>query len=168
MIILGIDPGLARCGYGVISEEKGQLYLLECGLIQTDSSLSEAERLREIYQKAIELIEGFNPNIVAVEQIFHGTNVMTASSVGQARGVILLAASNCEVPVSEYTPLQVKQAVAGYGNAGKQQVQYMVQALLHLSSPPKSDDAADALAVAICHAHHKDMLAKMEQSKEER
>lgn len=165
MIILGIDPGIARCGYGAITEEKGQLYLLECGLIQTDSSFSEAERLREIYQKTVELIKRFNPNIVAVEQVFHGTNVMTASSVGQARGVILLAASNCEVPVSEYTPLQVKQSVAGYGQAAKGQVQYMVQALLHLSSPPKPDDAADALAVAICHAHHKDMLTKMQKEK---
>lgn len=161
MIILGIDPGLSRVGYGAISEEKGRLMMIECGIIQTDASLSEAERLREIHEKTVDLIQKVHPHVVAVEQIFHGSNVTTASSVGQARGVILLAASNCEVPVTEYTPLQVKQAVVGYGRADKGQIQYMVRALLNLNEVPKPDDAADAVAVAICHAHHKDMLGKI-------
>jgi crossover junction endodeoxyribonuclease RuvC len=153
MIILGIDPGTATTGYGVIRFENGTLTCLEHGCIRTDSSLSHPERLLKIYQSLLRLIEEFSPTVLAVEKIFFNVNVKTAMSVGEARGTALLAGAAADIPVAEYNPLQVKMALVGYGKADKKQVQYMVQKLLGLGGPPRPSDAADALAVAICHAH---------------
>jgi crossover junction endodeoxyribonuclease RuvC len=161
VIILGIDPGTSRCGYGVIRDSAGSgLELLDYGVIETDPESSTPESLREIFQKVSRIIDEFAPDTVVVEQVFYGSNTRTALSVGQARGIILLAAANRGLPISEYTPLQVKQAVVGHGRAEKGQVQYMVKALLKMSSLPP-DDAADALAVAICHAHSRGMVARL-------
>lgn len=161
MIILGIDPGTSRCGYGIIRDPRGSgLELLDYGVIETDPEFSIPEALREIFQKISRIIEEFAPDTVVVEQVFYGSNTRTALSVGQARGIILLAAANQDLPISEYTPLQVKQAVVGHGRAEKGQVQYMVKALLKMPTLPP-DDAADALAVAICHAHSRGMYAKL-------
>ncbi|MFZ3063647.1 MAG: crossover junction endodeoxyribonuclease RuvC [Actinomycetota bacterium] len=159
MIILGIDPGTSRCGYGIVRDSGSSgLEMLSYGVIETKPKSPVPECLRGIFQKILEVIDEFDPDAVAVEQVFYGANTQTALSVGQARGVILLAAATRGLPVSEYTPLQVKQAVVGYGRAEKAQVQYMVKALLKMSSLPTPDDAADALAVAICHAHCRGML----------
>lgn len=155
MIILGIDPGTAIIGFGIIEKEaKNQkLKLIEYGCIKTSSSLSTAERLKILNEELILLIKKHKPDIVAVEDLFFFKNLKTAIKVSQARGVILLTACNADVPVEEYTPLQIKQAVACYGRAEKSQVQKMVKTLLNLKEIPRPDDAADALAVAICCAH---------------
>ena len=154
MIILGIDPGTATTGYGVIEVQGSRFTALDYGCISTKPTFSMPERLDKIHQGLSLLIERFHPDEVAVEQLYFNTNATTAISVGQARGVILLAAAQKKLPVGEYTPLQVKQAMVGYGRAEKKQVQYMVASFLKLSNPPKPDDAADALAIAICHAHN--------------
>ncbi len=162
MIILGIDPGIARCGYGIIEEKHGVLSLVDYGLIETDSSNEDIVRLKEIFERTNNLIEQFSPSIMAVEQLFYGSNSRTAFAVGQARGVVLLAAALSSIKTAEYTPLQVKQAVVGYGRAEKNQIQYMVKELLKMAKTPKQDDAADALAVAICHAHSYRIKEKLE------
>ncbi len=153
MIILGIDPGTATTGYGVIRCENGTLTYLKHGCIRTESSLCHSERLLQIYQDLLRLIKKFSPTVLAVEKIFFNINVKTAMSVGEARGTALLAGAASNIPVAEYNPLQVKMALVGYGKADKKQVQYMVQKVLGLDGLPKPSDAADALAVAICHAH---------------
>ena len=154
MITLGIDPGTAITGYGIIDEEQsGFLRVLDYGIIRTSSKLSPAERLAELYQKIRQLILLHQPEMGAVEKLFFERNVRTALQVGQARGVALLAMAQSNLQIGEYTPLEVKQAVAGYGGADKGQVQQMVRTILNLESIPKPDDAADALAVAICHIH---------------
>ncbi|MFZ5943310.1 MAG: crossover junction endodeoxyribonuclease RuvC [Bacillota bacterium] len=153
MIILGIDPGTAITGYGIIKVEGNKFSSLDYGCIYTDSSWADANRLKLIYEKVSSLIELHQPQEMAVEELFFNKNVKTALSVGQARGVILLTGARKGLVVSEYTPLQVKQAIVGYGRAHKQQIQQMVKIFLNLSNIPKPDDAADALAVAICHAH---------------
>jgi crossover junction endodeoxyribonuclease RuvC len=154
MIVLGIDPGLASTGFGLIKKDKKHnLKLVKYGLITTPADLTLAERLNKIYQQLNSLIKKSQPDIVAVEDIFFFKNLKTAIKVSQARGVILLTAAKSKIPVAEYTPLQVKQAVACYGRAEKIQVQKMVKALLNLKEIPKPDDAADALAIAICCAH---------------
>jgi len=155
MLVLGIDPGLATTGYGLILTEARKEY--ECiayGVITTESGLPDSERLKAVYASIKELIQHHQPETTAVEKLFFQKNVKTALSVGQARGVVLLAIAQAGLDVHEYTPNEVKQTVSGYGNAGKNQVQQMVKSLLHLESLPKPDDAADALAVAICHIHH--------------
>lgn len=152
MIILGIDPGTATTGYGLIKKEKA-LELVDYGCIKTSKNLSSPERLKELYNQLDNLIKKYKPDIVAVEDIFFFKNLKTVIKVSEARGVILLAASRLNIPVVEYTPLQVKQAVVGYGRAEKMQVQKMVKVLLNLKEAPKSDDAADALAIAICCVH---------------
>ena len=161
MIILGIDPGLAIVGYGVI-EYKGNKYkVIDYGCITTDADTNHPERLQIIYEELSLLIDKYNPDDVAMEELFFNKNVKTAIKVGQARGVILLTGARSDLKVVEYTPLQVKQAVVGYGRASKQQVQQMVKVLLNLETIPKPDDAADALAVAICHSsclNFKDMF----------
>ncbi|GFN35134.1 crossover junction endodeoxyribonuclease RuvC [Tepidimicrobium xylanilyticum] len=161
MIILGIDPGLAIVGYGVI-EYKGNRYrLLDYGVIRTDSNIFFPQRLKLIYDELSSIIDRFNPADLAVEELFFNKNVKTAIQVGQARGVEILAAINKGLEVYEYTPLQIKQSVVGYGRAEKRQVQEMVKILLNLKEIPKPDDAADALAVAICHSsclNYKDMF----------
>ena len=152
MIILGIDPGTAATGYGLI-KKNGELKLIEYGCIKTSASLTTAERLKELSNQLNDLIKEHKPDMTAVEDIFFFKNLKTAIKVSQARGVILLAAANLNIPVFEYTPLQVKQAITSYGRAEKIQVQKMVKALLNLKEIPKPDDASDALAVAICCAN---------------
>jgi len=153
MIILGIDPGTATTGFGLIEKNKSNLKLLKYGCIKTSVKLSTAERLNVIYKELNSLIKKSKPDIVAVEDIFFFKNLKTAIKVSQARGVILLTIAKSKIPVAEYTPLQIKQAVACYGRAEKVQVQKMVKYLLGLKELPKPDDAADALAVAICCGH---------------
>lgn len=153
MIILGIDPGTATTGYGVIDSTAGKLRILDYGVITTSSTQTPHLRLSKLHDQLNAVIERFAPTEVGVEQLFFTNNAKTAIAVGQARGVVLLAASKAGCSIGEYTPLQVKQAVVGYGAARKAQVQYMVKAILSLAETPKPDDAADALAVAICHAH---------------
>ena len=153
MLAIGIDPGTATTGYGLVQEKDGSLTVLDYGVIQTAPELAMPERLLEIYRQLKRIILLHRPESSAVEKLFFQRNVRTALSVGQARGVILLALAEARLPVFEYTPLEVKQAVAGYGGADKNQVQQMVRALLSLNEIPQPDDAADALAIAICHLH---------------
>jgi crossover junction endodeoxyribonuclease RuvC len=150
---LGIDPGTAIMGYGVVEERGGALHCVQYGVLTTTSAESPAHRLRSLHQRLTELLALYRPGAVAVEDLFFNRNVRTALAVGQARGIALLAAAQAEVPVFEYTPLQVKDAVVGYGRATKEQVQLMIRTLLGLQDVPRPDDAADALAVAICHLH---------------
>lgn len=152
MIILGIDPGLADTGYGVLIKDRELEYLIH-GSIKTKAGLAIADRLAIIYRELKSIIKKYSPEVIAVEKLFFCKNVKTALEVGQARGVILLTASQATLQLEEYTPLQVKQAVVGYGNADKRQVQLMVKTILNLKKIPEPDDAADALAVAICCAH---------------
>ncbi|MBE7048932.1 MAG: crossover junction endodeoxyribonuclease RuvC [Ruminococcaceae bacterium] len=158
MIILGIDPGIAIVGYGVISYESGRFSVIDYGAVTTPAHTKLSDRLRNIYEDIHILIERFHPDVCAIEELFFNTNVKTGIAVAHGRGVIMLAATIQNLPVYEYTPLQVKQSVAGYGRADKTQVQRMVQSLLHLPSVPKPDDVADALAVAICHANNANYL----------
>ncbi len=153
MIVLGIDPGTAITGYGVVSVEDDHLTLVTCGVITTPPVQSLPERLRTIYQELSALIAQHRPQAVAVEEVLFGRNVRTAISVGHARGVALLAAAQADLPVFTYTPTAVKQAVGGYGSANKRQIQEMVRMLLALPAVPQPDDAADAVAVAVCHIH---------------
>ncbi len=152
MRILGIDPGTATTGYGIIDKNGNKLLPLKYGCIYTESSWPLTRRLDKIYSDLIELIEEYKPDHMAVEELFFNTNAKTAISVGHARGVILLAGQRRDLIVEGYTPLQVKQAIAGYGRADKAQVQKMVKTILSLETIPKPDDAADALAIAICHS----------------
>lgn len=150
MKTLGIDPGTATTGYGVICENGNGLETLEYGCIKTSPKSSSHERLALIYKELKALIKKHKPDCVAVEKIFFGINTKTAIAVGQARGVILLSAAEAKVKIAEYTPLQVKLAITGYGRAEKGQIQKMVKTLLKLKQIPKPDDAADALAIALC------------------
>jgi crossover junction endodeoxyribonuclease RuvC len=159
MLVLGIDPGTAITGYGLVKGEGDDLTLVAYGAITTSSDWPLPERLQRIYEELTALIEDQQPTVVAVEELFFSKNVRTALSVGQARGVALLTAANARLPIHEYTPLQVKQAIAGYGRATKDQVQQMVKMLLSLDSVPQPDDAADAIAVAICHIHSAKLTA---------
>lgn len=165
MITLGIDPGTAITGYGIIKEDQeGCLIVLDYGIIRTNAELAQADRLVHLYQKLKELILLHQPEMGAVEKLFFERNVRTALHVGQARGVALLAMAESHLQIGEYTPLEVKQAVAGYGGADKSQVQQMVKTILGLEVVPHPDDAADALAVAICHIHSAKMRNLMEQN----
>lgn len=150
--VLGIDPGTAITGYGIVGETtQGDFVLLACGVFRTDAGQLMHLRLLELFQDMQALLTEFSPDEVAVEKLFFGRNVTTAITVGQARGAVLVAAALAGLPVVEYTPAEVKQAVTGYGNADKQQVQEMVKQLLHLATAPSPDDAADGVAIAICH-----------------
>ncbi|MBE7012265.1 MAG: crossover junction endodeoxyribonuclease RuvC [Ruminococcaceae bacterium] len=153
MKILGIDPGFAIVGYGVIDYGGNRFKTIEYGAVTTEAGEDMFIRFKKIYDDLTEIIERSKPDAMAIEELFFNSNQKTAINVAQARGIILLAAMNKNVPIFEYTPLQVKQAVVGYGRADKGQVQQMVKALLNLSKIPKPDDTADALAIAICHAH---------------
>ncbi len=153
MIILGIDPGIATMGCGVIRYKGNRFEALYYGAIRTSSSMTTDQRLKIIYEELNALIDAYQPEAVVVEELFFNTNAKTAIVVGQARGVAVLAAANRSIEVFEYTPLQVKQGVVGYGRAEKAQVQIMIKTLLNLEKVPKPDDVADALAVAVCHAH---------------
>jgi crossover junction endodeoxyribonuclease RuvC len=153
VIILGIDPGLAIVGWGVLEYNGSHFRPLGYGSILTPSTMSTEERLVEIYRVMGQIIERYHPDSMAVEELFWNTNQTTGIRVSEARGVILLAGAMAGIPIFEYTPLQVKQAVVGYGRAEKKQVITMVAMMLKLEKPPKPDDTADALAIAICHAH---------------
>jgi crossover junction endodeoxyribonuclease RuvC len=154
MLVIGIDPGTATSGYGLVRElEDGSLAVIDFGVILTAAELSMPQRLLELHRRLQEILLLHRPDSGAVEKLFFQRNVRTALSVGQARGVVLLALAESGLDVAEYTPMEIKQAVAGYGGADKAQVQQMVRALLNLNEVPRPDDAADALAVAICHIH---------------
>lgn len=165
MLVLGIDPGIAITGYGFIrTDDRNNYNCIDYGVITTDAGLTDAERLKILFEGLTQLITSHCPDSSAVEKLFFQKNVKTAISVGQARGVAILSLALADLPVHEYTPNEVKQTVCGYGSAEKQQVQRMVQTLLHLDELPKPDDAADALAVAICHIHHQTFNDLMERS----
>ncbi len=153
MRILGIDPGFAIVGYAVIDYEGNKFTVIECGSLQTKSGVPFEKRLVSLYDGMCELMDKFTPEAVAFEELFFNTNVTTGIQVGHARGVLMLSATQRGCPVFEYTPLQVKQAVCGYGRADKRQVQQMVRSILRLDAVPKLDDTTDAMAIAICHAH---------------
>lgn len=159
MLVLGIDPGTAICGYGFVEQIGNRLVPRAYGAITTPSKMQPERRLLKIYTELEALIQEYRPSAMGIEQLFFNRNVTTAIPVGQARGIALLAAAKNDVPIVERTPLQVKQSVTGYGKATKEQVIYMVTKLLGLSSPPHPDDTADALAVAICTAHCVDSIA---------
>lgn len=153
MIVLGIDPGTATTGYGAVEYRGGRERLITYGTITTPAGIAMPERLVMINHRLTELLEEVKPNAVAVEQLFYQKNSKTVITVAQGRGVAVMTAARAGIEVSEYTPLQVKQSVVGYGQADKKQVQIMVQKILSMPSIPRPDDAADALAVAICHIH---------------
>ena len=157
MRILGIDPGIALAGFGIVETGRNGLKAGKYGHVSTESGTPVPDRLKILYDDMSTVIKGYQPDVVAIEELFFNQNVKTAIVVSQARGVLILAAVNAGLEVAEYTPLQVKQAVTGYGRASKQQVQEMVTRLLALKEIPKPDDTADALAVAICHANSAEM-----------
>lgn len=165
MLVIGIDPGTATTGYGLVrSEADGSLTVVDYGVILTPSGSPMPERLLELHQRLSEIILLHQPTSGAVEKLFFARNVTNAISVGQARGVALLTLAQSKINIFEYTPMEVKQAVAGYGGAEKRQVQEMVKALLSLVEIPQPDDAADALAVAICHLHSAHLRSLYEQN----
>ena len=152
MRILGIDPGYGITGFGIVEAQRGQCRLVRCGAITTPAGMDFSARLEIIYEDMRELLRVAQPDAVAIEELFFGQNVTTGIGVAQSRGVILLAIRQAGLEVTAYKPMQVKQAVVGYGNATKHQVQDMTRRLLGLSAMPKPDDAADAIAIALCHA----------------
>jgi crossover junction endodeoxyribonuclease RuvC len=162
--VLGIDPGTATTGYGVVEEIGGQLKALTSGVIRTRAGQPMTTRLQAIHREIKSLAETWQPAEAAVEELFFSNNVRTAMTVGQARGVAMLALADAGLAVAEYTPLAIKQAVTGYGSADKKQMQEMVKMLLGLSDVPRPDDAADALAVAICHLHSAHLKTLSEQA----
>ena len=166
MRILGIDPGYAIVGYGVLDYRSNHFGIVDFGAITTPAGMDFGRRLEIIYDEMQVLIEKTKPEAMAIEKLFYNTNAKTVIDVGQARGVLLLAAQKNHLPVYEYTPLQVKQRVVGYGRAEKKQVQEMTRLMLHLDKVPKPDDTADALAMAICHAHTSGSLMKRLQVKD--
>mgnify|MGYP005841129357 CR=1 FL=1 len=161
-LVLGIDPGTATTGYALVLETAGGLHLEDCGVITTSADCPLPKRLQQIYRELLGLARRCQPAAAAVEELFFSRNARTALAVGQARGVVLLAMAEAGLPVYEYTPLQVKQAIAGYGRATKGQMQQMVRMLLSLEVIPQPDDAADAAAVAICHIHSARMKTLVE------
>jgi crossover junction endodeoxyribonuclease RuvC len=161
VIVLGIDPGVANTGYGVVAHDRGRLVALDGGVIETRAGEEAGARLAHIHARVGELMDGYTPDAVAVEDLYFGANARSAFAVGQARGVVILAAGQRAIPCCSYTPQQVKGAVCGSGRADKGQVQRMVQTLLSLPELPSPDHAADALAVAVCHANHAPLTAAL-------
>ena len=162
--ILGIDPGYGITGFGLIDAQRGQSQLLRCGAITTPAGMDFPIRLQMIYNDMTELLKLAKPDAVAIEELFFGQNVTTGIGVAQSRGVILLAIQQADIPIFQYKPMQVKQAVVGYGNATKHQVMDMTKRLLHLEKMPKPDDAADAIAIALCHARSStSLLAQLQK-----
>lgn len=161
MIILGFDPGIAIVGYGVIEINNNKVVPVQYGAINTQANLDAATRLKLIYDSALEIIANYQPEAVAIEKLFFNKNITSAMSVSEARGVLILSAVTNSLPVYEYTPMQVKQAVVGYGRAEKAQVQEMVKILLKLKERPRPDDVSDALAIAICHANSHKMGSRL-------
>lgn len=160
-VTIGVDPGTAILGYGVVAGDD-DFEMVQFGTIETDSTSQMPERLRILYESVSELLDRYRPDELAVEQLLFGRNVTTAIAVGQARGIVLLAAAQREIPVFEYTPAEVKNAIVGYGKAEKRQMQEMVRILLGLPEIPHPDDAADALAVALCHAQSRQFSAHID------
>jgi crossover junction endodeoxyribonuclease RuvC len=165
VLVLGIDPGTAITGYGLVREDEAGLTLVDYGVITTAAGQPLPERLQAIYQGLAEVAREHQPQQAAVEELFFSRNVRTALSVGHARGVTLLALADAGLAIHEYKPLEIKQAITGYGGAGKQQVQEMVRLLLNLDAVPQPDDAADAVAVAVCHIHSARMAAAIENAR---
>lgn len=161
MIILGIDPGLADTGYGLVEEKHGQFFLLDFGTIKTKKNLPETERFLELFGKINEIIKSFQPAALALEKLFFSKNSKSAFLVGRASGVVMLAAGLNNLEVFEYTPAQVKTAVTGWGQADKIQVQKMLKIIFTLKEPFKNDDAADALAIALCHLQNARLKQKI-------
>ena len=160
MIILGIDPGIAIVGFGVIEKTRNDIKVLDYGVITTHKDTPTPKRLQQVYNGIMQLINTYKPDAIALEELFFNNNVTTAITVAQARGVLLIASANYTENLYEYTPLQIKQALTGNGRAEKKQVQYMVKAILNLNAVPKPDDAADALAVALTHAQTNTFLSQ--------
>ncbi|MDR1271898.1 MAG: crossover junction endodeoxyribonuclease RuvC [Clostridiales Family XIII bacterium] len=161
MRILGIDPGYAILGYGVVESFRDGYELVECGAVRTDKSMAMPARLKTIYSDLMDIISDTEPEAAAIEELFWGTNTTTAIGVGEARGAAIVACANCGLRIYEYTPLQIKMALTGYGRAEKEQMQEIVRSLLGLETPPKPDDVADALAAAICHANSADSIERI-------
>jgi len=161
LFIMGLDPGTAITGYGLIKYDGSRFSMIDCGCIRTSPESPLSERLQIIYRELTDVIRQYKPEQFAIEELFFNKNARTALAVGHARGVAMLAASSAGLPVFEYTPLQVKQAVTGFGRAAKTQVQFMVKTILALSEAPEPDDVADALAVAICHGQIYSWVRKM-------
>lgn len=164
MFVLGIDPGVSRCGYGCVERRAGRLFPVAGGVITTEPQVPLPERLAQLWSELVALVAELNPTVVAVERVFFQTNVRTAMSVGQASGLALAVAAGAGCEVVQYTANEVKQAVAGYGSADKRQVQQMVRILLDLPVVPEPPDAADALALAICHATVAPLLERIAAS----
>lgn len=160
MIILGIDPGIATVGFGIINKERNVTTVIDYGIISTPKTDPLPVRLEKIYSSIIKLIEKYNPTVAAVEELFFNKNIKTAFPVAQGRGVAVLACMHKKCELFEYTPLQIKQALTGNGRAEKHQVQFMVKAILKLKTIPKPDDAADALAIALCHGQTNTFLSQ--------
>jgi len=154
MKVLGIDPGTGRVGWGIVGHDRGVDTLVECGCFETKVKSELPERLHKIYLFLKDLIKKYQPDVLAVESLFFATNAKTAFDVGAAKGVILLAGEEAKLPIFQYTPLQVKSSLTGYGKAEKHQIQFMVSKILHLKEAPKQDDAADAVAIALTHLFH--------------
>lgn len=166
MIVLGVDPGTGSTGYGVVaSKGGGAVSLIECGVIRTEPNTALSRRLREIYEGVCDVIVRHSPDVMAVEGVFYGKNVRTTVILGHTRGAILLAASLMDLQVAEYSPAEIKSAVAGTGRATKEQVQFMVQQLLRLKATPKPSDAADGVAVALCHCNAGTLAAYLANSR---
>ena len=165
MRILGIDPGIATVGFAIVESQKLSCNLINCGVISTPAHTPLSDRLLQIHEDLLSLLKTFNPDCVSIEELFFNTNITTGISVAHGRGVILLACREYGVPVYEYTPLQVKQSVVGYGRAEKHQVMEMVKSFLSLPQIPKPDDTADALAAAICHAYSGEAKKKLYKMK---
>src|SRR5579884_549 len=159
MVIMGIDPGTATTGYGIVEKQGNRLSYVTCGVIETPKTAEMPDRLLLIYTQINRLLDLHSPDVIATERLFFSNNVTTALQVGRTIGIVLLAAAQRGVPWVEYRPMEVKMAVVGYGAAEKKQVQYMVKQLLNLDKVPRPDDAADALAIAICHAHSSALTA---------
>lgn len=165
MRILGIDPGYGITGFGLVEAQRGQTRLLHCGAVTTPAGMDFPARLEIIYEDMRKLLELAKPQEIAIEELFFGQNVTTGIGVAQSRGVILLAVQQAGLPVHAYKPMQVKQAVVGYGNATKRQVMDMTRRILGLSQMPKPDDAADAIAIALCHARSSTSLLRQQGAK---
>jgi crossover junction endodeoxyribonuclease RuvC len=162
MLVLGIDPGLATTGYGLVEGDGQRLELVAYGVVRTPAKTPIARRLLQLHDELAEILREYRPDEAAVEELFFSTNARTAIVVGEARGVVILTLAEAGLPIAEYTPLQVKQAITGYGQADKAQVQQMVSLLLNLRYVPQPDDAADALAISVCHHHSAKLAALLE------
>jgi len=165
MRILGIDPGYAILGWGIIDMNGNHFKAIDYGAVTTDAKTPMPDRLKHLYNSLMEIIVQYEPDVAGIEELFFNNNAKTAINVGQARGVIVLACANSGIDIGEYTPLQIKQALVGYGRAEKKQVQIMVKTILNLKEVPKPDDTADALAAAVCHGHSSRATDRLRKAK---